>query len=93
VPASGSETVLAPNEVEEIVGAGRRITERFTPVLGPSGQPRPWDIEFGFAGGRLWLFQCRPFLGNDQLKNVRALLPLEGSARPAKNTLSLDDKI
>ena len=93
VPASGSETVLAPNEVEEIVGAGRQISERFTPVLGPSGQPRPWDIEFGFAGGKLWLFQCRPFRGNDQLKNVRALLPLEGSARPAKNTLSLDDRI
>jgi hypothetical protein len=93
VPASGGETVLAPNEVEEIVGAGRQITERFTPVLGPSGQPRPWDIEFGFAGGKLWLFQCRPFLGNDQLKNVRALLPLEGTARAGKPTLSLEDKI
>jgi len=94
VPASGSETVLDAHEVQEIVGAGQKITETFTPVQDPSGKPRPWDIEFGFARGRLWLFQCRPFLGNDQLKNVGALAPLEWTSGGGGDaTVSLEEKI
>jgi hypothetical protein len=94
VPASGSDTVLTPNELQQLIGAGQKITETFTPVQDPSGKARPWDIEFGFASGKLWLFQCRPFLGNDQLKNVPALAPLEGTTS-AKETdvLSLEEKI
>jgi phosphoenolpyruvate synthase/pyruvate phosphate dikinase len=94
VPASGSDTVLSPDEVQQIVGAGQQITEQFAPVQDASGKARPWDIEFGFAGGKLWLFQCRPFLGNDQLKNVPALAPLEGAtAARADDKLSLEEKI
>jgi phosphoenolpyruvate synthase/pyruvate phosphate dikinase len=94
VPSSGTDEVLTPAEVEQIVGAGQKITETFTPVQDPSGKPRPWDIEFGFAGGKLWLFQCRPFLGNDQLKNVPALAPLEGApSAKADDTLSLGEII
>ena len=59
----------------------------------PAGRPRPWDIEFGFADGKLWLFQCRPFLGNDQLKNVPALAPLEWTTTGATDTLSLEETI
>ena len=79
VPSSGKEFVLEPDELKQIVGAGQTITEKFTPVKDPSGRPRPWDIEFGFKGGKLWLFQCRPFLGNDELKNIPALAPLEAN--------------
>ena len=94
VPASGRDTVLPPKELEEIVGAGRKITDTFAPVKDPAGNPRPWDIEFGFAGGKLWLFQCRPFLGNDQLKNVPALAPLEGRTSAKRDDkLSLEEKI
>ena len=61
----------------------------------PAGKPRPWDIEFGFRNGKLWLFQCRPFLGNDELKNIPALAPLEGPDVSAhnKDTLSLEETI
>ena len=94
VPASGSDTVLQPNEVEAITAAGQKITETFTPVMDPAGKPRPWDIEFGFASGKLWLFQCRPFLGNDQLKNIPALAPLEGTTTTkGEDMLSLEEKI
>src|SRR4030095_2066553 len=94
VPASGSDSVLAPAELQQIVGAGQKITETFTPVNDPSGRPRPWDIEFGFASGKLWLFQCRPFLGNDQLKNMPALAPLEGTTNAkGGDKLSLEEKI
>ena len=94
VPSSGSDTVLSPEEVKGIVGAGQQITQSFEPVHDPGGKPRPWDIEFGFAGGKLWLFQCRPFLGNDQLKNVPALAPLEWTTSASgRDMLSLEEKI
>src|SRR4029079_212217 len=94
VPASGSDTVLAPEEVRQITAAGQKITETFTPVMSAAGQPKPWDIEFGFSKGKLWLFQCRPFLGNDQLKNIPALAPLEGTtSAKGGDTLSLEEKI
>jgi hypothetical protein len=95
VPATGKDTVLAPDELKQIIAAGQKISETFEPVHDPAGQPRPWDIEFGFKDGKLWLFQCRPFLGNDELKNIPALAPLEGpDARAHENDmLSLEDTI
>jgi len=95
VPTSGSDTVLAPDELSQIISAGQKISETFTPVQDPAGKPRPWDIEFGFRNGKLWLFQCRPFLGNDALKNIPALAPLEGPAASAHadDVLSLEDII
>ena len=94
VPATGSDAVLAPRELEDIIGAGKKITETFTPVKNPSGKPKPWDIEFGFASSKLWLFQSRPFLGNDQLKNMPALAPLEGTtSAKGDDKLSLEEKI
>ena len=91
VASTGRETVLEPDELEHLVAAGQEITKKFTPVTNAAGQPKPWDIEFGFKDGKLWLFQCRPFLGNDELKNVPALAALDtpaGSARTAKLSLS-----
>ena len=41
VPASGSETVLSPAELQAIVGAGQKVTETFTPVKDPNGRDRP----------------------------------------------------
>ncbi len=78
VPSTGRDTVLEDAELKQLVAAGKQITKTFTPVLNPAGQPRPWDIEFGFTNGKLWLFQCRPFLGNDDLKNIPALAALDG---------------
>ena len=94
VPASGSDTVLAPGELHDIIAAGQKISENFEPVKDPAGKPKPWDIEFGFSKGKLWLFQCRPFLGNDQLKNIPALAPLEWTTTAkGADTLSLEEKI
>lgn len=91
-PASGRDHVLEPAEIEALVGAGRRIQEELDPALDPAGRPRPWDVEFGFVQGRLWLFQSRPFIGNESLKNIPALAALEGdSARAAGQTVSLEE--
>jgi hypothetical protein len=92
VPSTGRDTVLEPKELSALVDAGKTIQRTFAPVLGASGNPKPWDIEFGFAAGKLWLFQCRPFLGNDQLKNLPALAPLDGATVASGNeTLNMKE--
>jgi hypothetical protein len=94
VPSSGRETVLEADELRELIAVGREIAERFEPARDPAGKPRPWDIEFGFNRGKLWLFQSRPFIGNDDLKNVRALASLEPSdGSGGAKTLSLEDTV
>ena len=57
------------------------IRDRLEPSRDAAGRARPWDVEFGFADGRLWLFQTRPFIGNEQLRNVPALAAYEPSQR------------
>ena len=94
VASTGRDTVLEPDELAQLVAAGHAITRKFTPVLNKAGQPKPRDIEFGFKGGKLWLFQCRPFLGNDDLKNVPALAVLDTPASGARSaTLKLEEAL
>ena len=95
VSSTGKDTVLAPNELQQIIAAGQKISATLEPVHDPAGRARPWDVEFGFQNGKLWLFQCRPFLGNDELKNLPALAPLDGVGASAHKTdlLSLEEVI
>jgi phosphoenolpyruvate synthase/pyruvate phosphate dikinase len=93
VPATGSETVLSRAELEELVATAARIRDEFEPSLDPTGQPRPWDIEFGFADGKLWLFQTRPFIGNESLDNIPALAGYDPPASGAEERVSLDEVI
>jgi phosphoenolpyruvate synthase/pyruvate phosphate dikinase len=73
VASTGSETVLTEAEVRELVAVGAKIRSEFEASRDARGRARPWDVEFGFADGKLWLFQTRPFIGNDSLANVPAL--------------------
>jgi hypothetical protein len=95
VPSSGREHVLEPDELRQVIAAGRAVGERLEPARDPAGNPRPWDIEFGFAGGKLWLFQSRPFIGNESLRNLPALAALDGppSGARAEDRLSLEEAI
>jgi phosphoenolpyruvate synthase/pyruvate phosphate dikinase len=92
VPSSGKDEVLSPAEVAELVAAGKAIDQKLAPALDAHGRPRPWDIEFGFSGGKLWLFQSRPFIGNESVKNVPVLAALDpASTATAKDRLSLGE--
>ncbi|MGD2137300.1 MAG: PEP/pyruvate-binding domain-containing protein, partial [Gammaproteobacteria bacterium] len=80
VAASGSETVLQPDEIRQLIAFARELPQRFPSITDAAGNPAPADIEFGFLDGKLQLFQIRPFLesrrarGNDLLTNMdRAL--------------------
>jgi phosphoenolpyruvate synthase/pyruvate phosphate dikinase len=93
VPASGKEEVLTPREIDELVAAGKAVSQKLEPARDSAGRPRPWDIEFGFSNGKLWLFQSRPFIGNESVKNVPALAVLDGGAASAgaRDRLSLKE--
>lgn len=93
IASTGSEYVLNKDELESLISAATRVKKEVTPVEAPSGKARPWDIEFGFSGGKLWLFQVRPFVGNDELKNVPALAVLDGASPGPKGSISLEDVV
>ena len=62
LPASGSDTVLQPDEIKQLIVFAKELPEKFPPITDDAGNPAPADIEFGFLDGKLHLFQLRPFL-------------------------------
>ncbi|MDG2308449.1 MAG: PEP/pyruvate-binding domain-containing protein [Candidatus Binatia bacterium] len=93
VPATGSSYVLSEDELEDLIDAAQKITEELEPALDSGGKPMPWDVEFGFADGHLWLFQTRPFVGNEELKNMPALAALDGEKPGGSDTISLEETL
>ena len=61
IPVSGDSRVLKPHEIERLVKLARGLPQRFPAIRDAAGRPAPADIEFGFVGGKLRLFQIRPF--------------------------------
>jgi len=93
VPSTGSAYVLSDAELAKLIAAGAKIRTEFEPATDARGLPMPWDIEFGFAGGHLWLFQTRPFVGNEELANMPALAALDGEGSGAVETVLLEDVV
>jgi len=65
LPASGSEAVLTEAEIARLIGLARELPSRFPAITDAAGRPAPADVEFGFVGGKLRLFQIRPFLESE----------------------------
>jgi hypothetical protein len=61
-PSSGSDFVLEPGEIEQLVRFTRSLPDTFPTITDDRGEPAPADVEFGFVDGELVLFQIRPFL-------------------------------
>ncbi len=92
-PSTGREFVLEDAELRELTTTAAAIRARLAPSRAPDGGERPWDIEFGFANGKLWLFQVRPFVGNDALQNVATLAAFEAKRAGLGDEVSLDEGI
>jgi phosphoenolpyruvate synthase/pyruvate phosphate dikinase len=73
----GSETVLKPVEIEQLVDLAQDLPQRYPSILDAGGNPAPADIEFGFVGGKLQLFQIRPFLESVQARSNEYLNELD----------------
>jgi hypothetical protein len=94
VPSTGSERVLTDDELKALVAAADKISREFTPEAGVDGNPLPWDIEYGFVNNKLFLFQCRPFVGNSDLRNLPALTALDkGIKEKVQQPFSLEEKV
>ena len=91
LPSTGKEYVLSDQELKELIAAAHKINKSFKASKDQAGKPQPWDIEFGFAKGQLWLFQSRPFIGNEELRNIPALAALDGTDKPRRDSISLQD--
>jgi hypothetical protein len=91
VASTGSEYVLSEAELEDLVTTAARIRDGFEPSPDSEGGARPWDVEFGFVDGKLWLFQARPFIGNESLANVSALAAYEAPQAGGAERVSLDE--
>ena len=81
IPVSGDEEVLKPGEIEALIALVKELPQRFPAVVDANGDPTPSDIEFGFEGGELRLFQIRPFLESAKARGNEYLKSLDSSIR------------
>lgn len=91
--STGKDRVLEPAELDALVKAVKKIEKELQPAVDANGKPRPWDIEYGFADGKLWLFQVRPFVGNEELKNIPALAALDAGSKQVGGNITLKDRL
>jgi hypothetical protein len=68
VPASGSDAVLSPENIQALIKFSATVADRFPMLKNAMGKPVPADIEFGFHRDRLVLFQIRPFLESSRAR-------------------------
>lgn len=81
IPASGSDQVLEPSEIQQLLKLARGLPQRYPPITDDQGKPTAADIEFGFINGDLVLFQIRPFLENRAARNSAYLKALDAGIR------------
>jgi hypothetical protein len=77
LPTSGSDTVLAPDEIAQLIEFVKGLPEKFPPISDDEGNPAPADVEFGFLDGDLRLFQLRPFLESKMARGIAYLHAME----------------
>jgi phosphoenolpyruvate synthase/pyruvate phosphate dikinase len=81
VAASGSEAVLSPQEIDQLVAFARSVPQRFPGMTNIRGEAVPADIEFGFYRQQLALFQIRPFLESSRARRNLYLNQLDQSLK------------
>ena len=85
-PSARRDTLLAEDEVRQLV----RTIDVWRRALPNDQQSVVWDMEFGFASGRLWLFQIRPFVPYRSVALHERLLVLDDDlVRQSTRTIDL----
>jgi phosphoenolpyruvate synthase/pyruvate phosphate dikinase len=92
LPARGEDYLLTPDEITQLRRLVYEVKQKYTPARSASGEPLPWDIEFGFEKGELRLFQIRPLVRYQQLQTLEALAKIEAEeSTPPMTTVRLDE--
>jgi len=77
LPVSGSETILQPKEIAQLIQFAKELPVKFPSIVDDAGNPAPADVEFGFLNGELHLFQLRPFLQNHDVQGTSYLVEMD----------------
>jgi len=85
VRSSGTQAVLKPREIDQLVDFARSVPRRFPSLRTGSGEPVAADVEFAFKDGRLHLLQMRPFVESSRAKGSRYLAELDAALRAKAN--------
>lgn len=75
---AASGPILTDAEAAELRKLAKEVIDRYPPSLDSEGAPLPFDIEFGFANGKLNLLQIRPLVQRGALaaeSTVSAVIP------------------
>lgn len=76
LPVSGSETLLEPNAIKQLIAFADEIPKQF-PQLGEDGKPLAADVEFAFVKDKLWLLQIRPFNESRKARGASYLIEMD----------------
>jgi len=85
LPSSGSDTVLQPAEIVQVIDFAKHLPEKFPPITDDEGNLAPADVEFGFLNGDLRLFQLRPFLDSKMAGGISYLHQMEARLQDTKS--------
>jgi hypothetical protein len=90
---SGTEEVLHPAEIAQLVAFWKALPTRFPPILDGEGKPTAADVEFAFVGGKLHLLQIRPFNESARARGNAYLRQLDQglAARLAETTVRMNE--
>ena len=81
VPASGTDAVLRPGEIRQLVTLAKSLPTKFPSIRTETGEPAPADVEFAFIDGQLVLLQIRPFVESKRALSGKYLRQLDAGLR------------
>ncbi|MBF0456068.1 MAG: hypothetical protein HQL72_14775 [Magnetococcales bacterium] len=84
--------VLNDKELMQLRELAQEVAQRYPPAKDASGALLPWDVEFAFAEGKVWLMQIRPLVQRGAQvadQRVAEQLPLPTS----EGTINLDQPL
>ncbi len=79
VAVSGSHVVLNEQDINTLRVFANTLPERFPSLVDEQGNLAVADVEFGFVGDRLRLFQIRPFVQSDVAASHTYLLEIDAN--------------
>lgn len=89
VPAE-SGPVLNTTEQHELQKLAAEVIANYPPVRDDQDETLPWDIEFAFADGKLWLLQIRPLVQRGHIEANQLINRLLPTPQP-KESIQLDE--
>lgn len=85
-PVEGHDVLLTPERLADLRRVVVQVEQRYPTVPGEDGEPLPWDIEFGFVGDHVMLFQIRPLVTSRRLSALETLVDDLGPSEPDRST-------